>query len=65
MAIFLKTYDAHIMTIVVLTGSKLIGFYFFHLLYAIYYYVTMHLRPGKKVSILPPNDVNPWPIPSR
>jgi hypothetical protein len=27
--------------------------------------VTMHLRQGKKVSLLPPGDVNPEPIPSR
>jgi hypothetical protein len=30
-----KRLDAHIMTIVVLTGGKLTGFYFLHLLYAI------------------------------
>jgi hypothetical protein len=52
--------DAHIRTIVVLTGGKLIGIYFMHLLY-----VTMHRRQGKKVSILLPGDVNPGPVPSR
>jgi hypothetical protein len=44
--------DAHIRTIVVLTGGKLTGIYFLHLLYAIYFL-------GKKLSILPPGDVNP------
>jgi hypothetical protein len=49
MAIFLKTIwvrkhlDAHIRTIVVLTYGKLTRFYFQHLLYAIYNYVTTHL----------------------
>jgi hypothetical protein len=27
--------------------------------------ITTHLRQGKKISILPPGDVNPGPIPSR
>jgi hypothetical protein len=27
--------------------------------------VTMHLRQGKKVSILPSGDMNPGPVPSR
>jgi hypothetical protein len=57
--------DAHIRYIVVLTGGKLTGIYFLHLLSAIYFSVTTHLRQGKKVSILPPGDVNPGPIPSR
>jgi hypothetical protein len=57
--------DAHISTIVVLTGGKLIEIYFLYLLYVIYSSVMMHLRPGKKVSILPLGDVNPGPIPSR
>jgi hypothetical protein len=52
--------DAHIRTIVVLTGSKLIGIYFLQ-----FTFVTTHLRQGKKVSILPPGDVNPGPIASR
>jgi hypothetical protein len=39
--------------------------YFLHLLYAIYYSVTMHLRPGKKVRYLSPSDVNSEPVPSR
>jgi hypothetical protein len=65
MVLFLKTavricLDAHIRTIVVLTGGKLTGIYFLHLLY-----VTTHRRQGKKVSILPLGDVNPGPIPSR
>jgi hypothetical protein len=59
-----KRLDAHIRTIVVLTGGKLTGFYFLHLLYAIYYSVTMHLRKGKKVSFLPLDDVNLGPVPS-
>jgi hypothetical protein len=45
--LFLKTavrihLEAHIRTIVVLTGGKLIEIYFLHLLYIIYYSVTMH-----------------------
>jgi hypothetical protein len=34
--------DAHIRTIVVLTGDKLIGFYFLHLLSAIYFSIMTH-----------------------
>jgi hypothetical protein len=60
-----KRLDAHMRTIVVLTDGKLARFYFQHFLYAFYYYVTMHLRQGKKVSFLPPGDVNPRPVPSR
>jgi hypothetical protein len=57
--------DAQIRTIVVLTGSKLIGFCFLHLLDVIYYFVTTLLQKGKKVSFLLPSDVNTRPIPSR
>jgi hypothetical protein len=57
--------EAHIRTIVVLTGGKLTGIYFLHLLYASYYFITTHLQKGKKLSILPSGDVNPIPIPSR
>jgi hypothetical protein len=35
-------------------------FTFYNLLF-----VTTHLRQGKKVSVLPPGDVNPRPIASR
>jgi hypothetical protein len=52
--------DAHKRTIVVLSGGKLTRVYFPHLLS-----VTMHRRQGKKVSILPPGDVNPGPVHSR
>jgi hypothetical protein len=52
--------DAHIRTIIVLTGGKLTGIYFLQLLS-----VMMHLRQGKKVSILPSGDVNLEPVPSR
>jgi hypothetical protein len=52
--------DAHIRTIVVLTGGKLTRIYFSYLLS-----VTMHQWQGKKVSILSPGDVNLGPIPSR
>jgi hypothetical protein len=52
--------DAHIRTIVVLTGGKLTGIYFLHLLS-----ITMHRWQGKKVSILLSGDVNPRPVPSR
>jgi hypothetical protein len=70
MAIILKTavsicLEAHIRTIVVLTGGKLIEIYFLHLLYAIYYSVIMHLRKGRKVNILLLGDMNPGPILSR
>jgi hypothetical protein len=37
----------------------------FVLLAAIFFPVTTHLRQDKKVSILPPGDVNPEPVPSR
>jgi hypothetical protein len=45
--LFLKTVmrtrlDAHIRTIVVLTGDKLTGIYFLYLLYAIYFFVMKH-----------------------
>jgi hypothetical protein len=60
-----KCLDAHIRTIVVLTGGKLTRFYFTQLLYAIYYCVMTHLQKGKKVSILPSGDVNHGPVPSR
>jgi hypothetical protein len=52
--------DAHIRTIVVLTGGKLTGIYFLYLLS-----VMMHRRQGKMVTILPLDDVNLGPIPSR
>jgi hypothetical protein len=55
----------YIRTIVVLIGGKLTDFYFLHLLYVIYYSVTTHIRPGKKVSILSSGDVNSGPVPSR
>jgi hypothetical protein len=53
--LFLKTalrihLDAHIRTIVVLTGGKLIWIYFLYLLSTIYFSVMMHLRQGKKVT---------------
>jgi hypothetical protein len=60
-----KRLDAHIRTIVILTSGKITGFYFLPLLYAIYYSVTTYLRKDKKVSILPPSDVNLGPVPSR
>jgi hypothetical protein len=52
--------NAHIRTIVVLTGGKLTVIYFPHLLS-----VMTHQWEGKKVSILQSGDVNPGPIPSR
>jgi hypothetical protein len=57
--------DAHIGAIVVLTGGKLIGIYYLHLLYVIYCFVITHRRKGKKLSILPPGNVNPRLILSR
>jgi hypothetical protein len=70
MVLFLKTavrkrLQAHIKTIAVLTGGKLTGFFFLHLLYVIYFFVTTHLRQGKNVSNLPSGDVNSELIPSR
>jgi hypothetical protein len=54
--------DAHIRTIVVITGGKLTGIYFPYLLSTIYFCVTTHRRQkGKKVRILLPGDVNPGP----
>jgi hypothetical protein len=53
-------FNAHIMTIVVLTGGKLTEIYFLYLLFAM-----MHLRQGKKVSILVSGDVNSGLIASR
>jgi hypothetical protein len=58
-------FNAHIRTIVVLTSGKLIGIYFLYLLYAIYFSVTMHLRQGKKVSILVLGDVDSGLVASR
>jgi hypothetical protein len=55
-------FNAHIRTIIVLTGGKLTRIYFLYLLSAIYFSVMMHLRQGKKVSILVPGDVNSGPI---
>jgi hypothetical protein len=60
-----KHLGAHIRTIVVLTCGKLTGFYFMHLLHAICYSVTTHLRKGKKVSFLLSGGVNPELVPSR
>ncbi len=57
-------FNAHIRTIVVLTGGKLTGIYFLYLLSVIYFSVTMHLRQGKKVSILVPGDVDFGPVAS-
>jgi hypothetical protein len=50
--------DAYIRTIVVLTGGKLTEIYFLHFLFTNYFSVMMHRQKGKKVSILPPGDVN-------
>jgi hypothetical protein len=50
-------FNAHIRTIVVLIGGKLIGIYFLYLLS-----VMMHLRQGKKVSILVLGDVDSGPV---
>jgi hypothetical protein len=58
-------FNARIRTIVVLTGGKLTGIYFPPLLSVIYFFVMTHKRQGMKVSVLPPGDVNPRPIPSR
>jgi hypothetical protein len=58
-------FNAHIRTIVVLTGGKLTGIYFLYLLSATYFSVTTHLRQSKKVSILVSGDVNSGPIVSR
>jgi hypothetical protein len=62
---FLKTamrirLDVRMRTVVVLIGGRLTGIYFLYLLF-----VTTYLHQSKKVSILPPSDVNPKPVPSR
>jgi hypothetical protein len=57
---------AHIRALVVLTGDKLTGeFYFLYLFYSIYYSVMTHLWTGRKVSFLSPDDVNLRHVPSR
>jgi hypothetical protein len=48
---------AHIRTIVVLIGGKLIGIYFLHLLS-----ITTHQQQGNEINILPLGDVNLVPI---
>jgi hypothetical protein len=58
-------FNARIRTIVVLTGGKLTGIYFLYLLSAIYFSIMMHLRQGKKVSILVSGDVDSGPVASR
>jgi hypothetical protein len=58
-------FNAHIRTIVVLTGGKLTGIYVMYLLSIIYFSVTTHLRQGKKVSILMLGDVDSGPVASR
>jgi hypothetical protein len=58
-------FNARIRTIVVLTGGKLTRIYFLYLLSAIFFSVTMHLRQGKKVTILMLDDVDFGPIASR
>jgi hypothetical protein len=58
-------FDARIRTIVVLTGGKLTGIYFMYLFPAIYFSVIIHLRQGKKVSILMPGDANSGSVASR
>jgi hypothetical protein len=58
-------FNARIRTIVVLTGGKLTGIYFLYLLPAIYFSIMMHLRQGKKVSILVPGDANYGPVATR
>jgi hypothetical protein len=58
-------FNARIRTIVVLTSGKLTGIYFLYLLSAIYFFVMMHLRQGKMVSILMPGDVDSGPVASR
>jgi hypothetical protein len=64
-AIFLKTYSEDALRCPYKDYSSLNrwqakGIYFLYLLS-----VTMHRRQCKKVSILPPGDVNPRPVPSR
>jgi hypothetical protein len=56
-------FNAHIRTIVVLTGGKLTGIYFLYLPNLLF--AMTHLRQGKKVSILVPSDVNSGLIASR
>jgi hypothetical protein len=58
-------FNAHIRTIVVLTGGKLTGIYFLCLLSTIYFSIMMHLRQGKKVSIPVTGDVDFGPVAPR
>jgi hypothetical protein len=58
-------FNAHIRSVVVLTGGKLIGIYFLYLLSVIYFFAMTHQRHGKKVSILVLGDVNSGPVNSR
>jgi hypothetical protein len=53
-------FNAHIRTMVVLTGGKQTWIYFLYLLS-----VMTHLHQGKKVSILMPGDVDSCPVASR
>jgi hypothetical protein len=43
-----KHLDAHIRTIIVLTGDNITRIYFLYLLYVIYYSVMTHLRKDKR-----------------
>jgi hypothetical protein len=58
-------FNAHIRTILVLTGGKLSGIYILFLLSVIYFSVTTHLRQGKKLNIIVPGDVDSGPVASR
>jgi hypothetical protein len=58
-------FNTRIRTIVILTGGKLTGIYFWYLLSVIYFSVTTHVHQGKKVSILVPGDVDSGPVGSR
>jgi hypothetical protein len=57
--------EAYIRTIVVLIGGKRTVIYFLYLLSTIYFSVTTHLQQGKKVSVIPPGDLNHRHVPSR
>jgi hypothetical protein len=52
----------HIWTIIVLMGGKLTEFYFSYLFSIIYYSVTTHIRPSKKIRYLSSSDVNSRPV---
>jgi hypothetical protein len=70
MAIFLKTYSEDVLKCPYKDYSSLNRWQANMDLLSVFticnlLFVTTHLRQGKKISILPPGDVNPRAVPSR